>query len=347
MILALLIANVLFSSPVVVPVYQLIEQTGGTLAARRMFADKIDAIWLIDLFNLQLPGVALESMGIQLIVLLIVMGLSYLLVSTLLAGGIIEVLSSDDGLFTMRKFWSGCGAYFWRFFRLMLLSLFCYGAALIVYFVIERSIETFAGQATAYEPVALRKWANMSLLVLLLAFVNMVFDYAKIRTVIRDSRQMLDEAAGAFKFVLRHFLSASGLYLLLSIVAIALFILPAWLRSSINQSSAMAVLLAIFLGEAAVAARVWSRLTFYGAELDLYQRLGPRPAIVIAAPPPTGVEFLAATTELDERSADEQEGQTESAPNEDSLAANLPADAEPSTATKSISQIEGGGSKDL
>lgn len=52
------------------------------------------------------------------------MGAGYLLLNTLFAGGVIGVINSADGLFTMRKFWGEAGAHFWRFFRLMLISLF-------------------------------------------------------------------------------------------------------------------------------------------------------------------------------------------------------------------------------
>lgn len=57
MILLLLAANILLSLPIVVPVFLLIVLTsGGTLEADKLLADKLDVVWLIDVFNHQFPG---------------------------------------------------------------------------------------------------------------------------------------------------------------------------------------------------------------------------------------------------------------------------------------------------
>src|SRR5262245_56035682 len=107
MISLLWIVNLLCSLPIAALIFLLIIQTvSGTLAANKLLADKIDANWMIDLFNQQLPGVSLESGALQVLTLLVVMGSSYLLLNTFLVGGILEVFTSGDGRFTMRRFWS-------------------------------------------------------------------------------------------------------------------------------------------------------------------------------------------------------------------------------------------------
>lgn len=292
----LVAANFLFSLPIVVPVFLLIAQTsGGTLAARRMMADKLDINWVTDFINRQMPGASLESTGIQVMVLLSIMGLGYLLLNTLFAGGIIAVFASDDGRFTPRKFWWGCGAYFWRFFRLMLISVTYYLASYLLYYLARVPLERAVQRATAYESVVFKEWGTALLLVLLFGFVNMVSDYAKIGTVVNDSRMMFRESVNAWRFSLRHFFSAFGLYLLIGGAGMTIFISLAWLRNSINQGSIIAVLAAIMIGQLAIVARMWSRLMFYAAELNLYRRYLPRRAPIIAPVPDEKIEFLAAT----------------------------------------------------
>src|SRR5262249_46885836 len=152
----------------------------GTLAAENLLADKLDAVWLIDFVNNQFPGAAIETALLQVGGLLAVMGVCYLLLNTLLAGGVIGVFNSADGWFTMRKFWGEAGAYFWRFFRLALISLIFYGLAVGIYLLLRSPINNAVERASAFESVIYKRWAAMALLALLLAFVNMVFDYAKI-----------------------------------------------------------------------------------------------------------------------------------------------------------------------
>ena len=282
MVLLLLAANILCSFPMAALIFLLIVLTGsGTSAATKMYADKLDVNWIIDLFNHQMPGFSLESIGVQVVALFVVIGLSYLLLNTLFAGGIIEIFACEDSRFTMRKFFSGCGIYFWRFFRLMLISLVFYGAATVIYALIRVGIDRYAAQSTAYEPLFYKRWAALLLLFMLLAFINMVFDYAKISTVVNESSKMFQEAIKALRFSLHFFFTAFGLYLLIGVIGIALFILLVLLRGSINQSSTVALLLAILLGQLTIAARIWTRLTYYAAELDLYQRLNPKPLPII------------------------------------------------------------------
>src|SRR5262249_8844325 len=141
--------------------------------------------------------------------------------------------------------------------------------------------------ASSFESVIYKRWAAMALLALLFAFVNMVFDYAKLGTVARSDRRdgkgMFRETFRAFRFAFRNFFSAFGLYLIIALVGLALFIVFNSLRWSVDQSSAGRVSLAILLGQIAIAGRMWTRLVFYAAEMHLYKKLAPgaAPAPVI------------------------------------------------------------------
>ena len=119
MILWLLGFNILSALPLIVPVFLLLQNTtSNRLAAERMFADKLDVTWLIDLINEQMKSGSLIEMAIHTGLQLYVVGVLYLLLNLFFAGGILEVLTSEDRRFTLRKFWAWCGAYCWRFFRL-------------------------------------------------------------------------------------------------------------------------------------------------------------------------------------------------------------------------------------
>ena len=286
MIMLLLAVNVLSSLPVVVPIFLLVfGASRGTIAADSLMADKLDAVWFIDVVNSQFPGVAVETVASQVGVVFVVMGVCYLLLNTLLTGGVIGIFNSADGLFTMRKFWGEAGAYFWRFFRLTLISLIFYGAAVGIFALLRWPIKNAQEQASTFESVIYKKWAAMALLALLFAFINMVFDYAKIGTVARsgrgDSKGMFRETFRAFRFAFRNFFNAFGLYLIIGLVGLALFIVFNSLRWSVDQSSAGRVSLTNILEQIAITELMWTRLIFYAAEMHLYKKL----ALVHAAAP--------------------------------------------------------------
>jgi hypothetical protein len=272
LIMLLLVINILFTLPVALPIFMLLMSTSSeTLAADKLVADKLDINWITDLFNQQFAGASIENTAIQVAALVLVMGISYLFANILFAGGILEVLA-NDGQFTMRKFWTGCGVYFWRFLRLMVISLFFYGAVGFIYYLARRPIERAALGATEFQSIVYKRWAIVLMLVLLFAFVNMIFDYARIITVIRDSRSMLRETFRAAWFAIRYFYSAYPLYLMIAIVGTVIFLGLSMIRTLIDQSSWPAILGAFILGQMAVASRIWTRVTFFAAELEFYHR---------------------------------------------------------------------------
>ncbi len=278
MVLVLLFANIIFALPVALPMFMLVLQTAGnSVAAEKMLSDKLDVDWLTDVVNLQMSGSSFDATGLQTAALLAVAALVYLLITTLLSGGILAVFASDNQRFTMREFWAGCGQYFWRLFRLMLISLFFYAAAIAIYSVIYRWTGRIDDTATAYESVVYKRWTGIAVLLIMLSMVNMLFDYARIGTVINDGRKMFRQAFSALKFTLRHFFSAFALYLLIGIIGLAVMALLVWLRGSINQSSLPAVVLAILVGQLTIASRMWSRMAAFAGQMDLYRRLAPPP----------------------------------------------------------------------
>jgi hypothetical protein len=125
----------------------------------------------------------------------------------------------------------------------------------------------------------------------------MIFDYAKIRTVVEDSRSMFRETFSALGFSLRRLFRVSALYSIIAVIGLALFLLLVWLRDSIDQSSLISVVAAILLGQTAIAARMWTRLTFFAAELDFYRRYKPKKVLPLALERTADAESLEAIEE--------------------------------------------------
>jgi hypothetical protein len=278
MVLLLLIANILVSIPLALLVFILITQTaGGTLFVQLLYDDKLDALWLIDVINEQFTGVSPATFALQMAGMLVVTGTVYLFANTLLAGGMIECFTSTDRRFTMRRFWGGCGAYFWRFFRLMWISMIFYAIAIGIYALMAWRIGVSDKAATVERPTVIKSFAALLFLLLLISIVNMIFDYARIAAVINDRRRMLRETFKAAGFAFRHPVSAFGLYVILGLTGLALFALLLWLRSLVYQDSMGAILLAVVIAQLAMASRMWTRAAYYAGQVDLYRSFVPAP----------------------------------------------------------------------
>jgi hypothetical protein len=280
MILLMLIINIAIALPLAIPIFLLLQQTaGGTLRAQHLYSDNLDAIWLSDFFNERFAHASPGAIAFQLLIMLLVFGGIYVVINILLAGGIIEVLASPAERFTMKKFWSGCGTWFWRFFRLALIASVFYGLSaglfLLLRFVLEKSEET----ATVERPEALKSMGAYVLVLLLFSVVGMVFDYARIATVIGDKRKMIREALRAWRFCLRRLFNTFSLYLAVVVAGLLVFAILSWLRGVVHQTSLFGILLAFLIGQLAMASRMWTRLACYATELGLYRQLVPASAI--------------------------------------------------------------------
>jgi hypothetical protein len=279
MILLLVAANILFSLPMAALVFLFVmKSAGGTIFAQRLFADNLDAVWFSDVINDRIPGASAAGAGIDLLVMTCAMGLIYLIANAFFAGGIIEVCASEDGRFTMKKFFSGCGNCFWRFFRLLLVSIIFYGIAVGIFVLLLARIDSADKLSTTERPGALKTLAAALLMLALMALVGAIQDYARIGATLNDRRKMWREWFKSARFVFRRFLSAYSLYILIAVAGLLAFGLIAWLRGGVNQNSSLNILLAFLLGQTAIASRMWTRITFYAAEIDLYRKLSPATA---------------------------------------------------------------------
>jgi len=274
LLLLLLAANFVFALPLAVPVFLLLSRTtGGTLFAGRMLADKLDAVWLSDVFNEQVRNASAAGTAKTVAVNFLLLGAGYLLLNTFFAGGILAVFAEPERRFTWRDFFAGCGACAGRFLRLLFVSFFFYGAAVVIYALLFWRASEADSRAVAERPGVIRHYALAGLLLLLLAVVSLIFDYARVCTFVNDRRRMAREAFAATGFVARHFLRTFPPYLLLGLGGWALFAGAAWLRNLVGQSSLLTVALAALLGQVALALRLWARMATYAAELHLYQKL--------------------------------------------------------------------------
>lgn len=225
-------------------------------------------------------GGALSSVFNQIVWI----ALLYMAVNTFLAGGILSILREQDAKFSLTSFSSGCGNYFFRFFRLFLV----FGILLVlVAFLLIALLGALFSAVTAEalsEVTAFVWWIVVAVVFLfVMMLVIMVEDYAKVIVVTSDARSMLRTAWRSAGFVFRHFFRAVGLQLLMLLIPIVLFAIYLWLDLSIGMASAGTILLMFILQQLFILSRVWARVFFFSGELYLYEALAPMDRILDSA----------------------------------------------------------------
>jgi len=210
---------------------------------------------------------------------IISLGIGYMIIWLFLLGGILEHFAHHDEPLTVAQFFRASGHYVLRFISLFLLSavfyffIFASLAPVLFLFIADSTRDTtvernvFFLTASAYTAIAL-----------LLATVNMVFDYAKIATVVKGHRNMLVATFDGFRFVFAHPAKTFGLYLVLGIFPALALGLYSLIAPGAGQANGWAIFLAFLLGQIFLAIKLTLRLTFFGGQMALYETTAEKPA---------------------------------------------------------------------
>lgn len=201
--------------------------------------------------------------------LLITYTLFYLVLNTFFAGGILRIIIDGKG-FGFRKFFSGCVEYFSRFLTLFLLSLVFFMMVFVMLGFLSALSEYFTSDVrTEFWPFV-SVFLRLSFLVMMLAMINMLFDYAKIMTVVNDFYAMLDTTKVAVMFAMMSLRKTTTLYFSYLLIAIVLFAVYWFFESLLDISDITGIVLFIILSQIFILSRIWIRLSFLAGQYIFY-----------------------------------------------------------------------------
>lgn len=197
-------------------------------------------------------------------------GAAYALVWLFLLGGVLDRFARRERRLVLAPFMAAGARFFPRLLRLTVLSG-------LLYFAIYRFarwlfpwLELLMRDVAEERRVLLTYLGGALLVVALLGLVNLLFGYAKIAVVYDGRRSSLGALVRAGRFVLRHPVKVVGLYLALAALAVALIAVYVLLAPGPGQSTALGIALAFVGGQLFLVARLALRLTFFGAQMRLY-----------------------------------------------------------------------------
>ena len=177
-----------------------------------------------------------------------------------LAGGVIAYLHAPRKAPFLAQFGAASGLYVGRFLRLLIVG------ALGLWILL--------GLAGLLTPAAQVRsgWLGIVALEVCISLLALIIDYARVRTVARDSRSTLIEMLRSLRFVFRHFPQILLLQLLLFGVGLLVAVSILTLARALDAAGAGTVG-TFAAGQIYVVARIWLRLAMWGSMLSLYQGL--------------------------------------------------------------------------
>ena len=213
--------------------------------------------------NVQRPAAIAGAIGV------------YALLWVFFSGGIIDRYARG-GTARASGFVSASGRFFFRVLRLALVTLVVYGLLFgVLHPWMFNTVYPRLVRGVDLERTAFVIRAGLYLVFgLLLAAANVVFDYAKVRTVVEDRHSVLVALAASFRFIRNNPAAALGVYLV-NVVLFALVLAAyAFIAPSAGGIGVM-VWAGFVIGQAYIAGRLCVRLLFLASETALFRsRLG-------------------------------------------------------------------------
>lgn len=257
------IINFIFSLFTVAPFFFLMGKHMAHSFSGEHTLRKLDLFWLGD-FITGYGNIAPAVIGMALLAIIL-----YLLLAIFLNGGIIGGLNRPETRTTLADFFHDCGLYFWRFFRLFLLSIPVYLVAMAFFLPLLRTLmNIFSRRAATEWPALIASNLRFLALILLLGLVSMFFDYVKIGLTARNSKKVLRETWITLKFIGRHFCKAWGLYLLAGLAFILLTLLYLEVARVLPQGTLLRGALVFAWQQLYVLGRQFSKMLFYATEIE-------------------------------------------------------------------------------
>ncbi|MDA2938223.1 hypothetical protein MYX75_08185 [Acidobacteria bacterium AH-259-A15] len=298
-LLCLYLTNLFVAALLILPFMEIFDRSLGPGLYREKLVEELDYDWY-RLFQDRVTGLAstfapsvmgagpfarnlealLDGKLTQLPWAVLSLGGLYILLNSFLLAAAVGSFALDPKGTTMREFFRTGGTFFGRFFRLSILGglAFWFVSSWIVepltYFANHIANRSVTDTAAFYW-----NFARYLVVLVLFLFLNMVFDYAKIKTAVEDRTSVLLAFFSSLTFCINNFFLAYGFYLF--IVAIGLFWVGVYtgLEHLLPQQSWFTIALAFIWQQLFMMGRLALKLLFYSGQMQFYldrpERLRP------------------------------------------------------------------------
>jgi len=265
MVVYLWLMNFIFALLMITPFYFLFQKDFSRSLMGDQMARGFDFLWFGDLIY------RYKDLYPPLLGWLLVPAIFFLLLFVFLNGGILGRIVAEEESLNLSRFFADCGKYFFRFFRVFLISLIGY------YMVFGLLLKAISSLFQLWTKNAASEWplifaVNLKFLVMILLFsiVRMFFDYVRVRLVVEESKKAIRATILSFSFIGKRFLKAWALYLLVGLIALILGIIYL-IASQILPSTGLLWIVLFIWQQIYILSRMWTRVLFFSTEYHFYK----------------------------------------------------------------------------
>ena len=172
-------------------------------------------------------------------------------------GGVLETYRGGRRL-TSAEFFAASGAFFWRFVRLLLLSIVPFVLVSMIYQTLSKTADRIGDRAIADQVGIFLGWGAIAVFLLLALWVRLWFDMAQVRAVALNEPRMWRNTWRAWRITWHNLGKLYGMYFLIALAAwiTTLIGLMIWAKLPATATGAVFVVLELIV-LAQIVTRLW------------------------------------------------------------------------------------------
>ena len=257
-------ANFAASFIVSMPIYYMITDHLSNSAIGSIVSEEFTINWLM-----QFKYLYQNNLGEIPLVLISTLG-AYLLIQSFFSGGIIAVFNLPEKNHSV-DFFYGCVKYWYRFTKIMLISLFFFALAFKLNDLLGDLISyIFLNSESELADFILRSLRYI-LLIFLIGIVTIISDYSKVSIALSDKDKILKEMGNAAVFIKNNFSKAFTAFFIVAVIGALGSIVYNIIASTIPRSPYYYLIISFILQQMLIIFRFLVRMLFFATEVYLYK----------------------------------------------------------------------------
>lgn len=246
------------------PIYYMITDHLSNSSIGSVVSDEFTMNWYMQFRYLyqnnigEIPLILISTLG------------AYLLVQSFFAGGIIAVFNLPEKTHSV-DFFYGCVKYWYRFTKIMLVSLFFFAIAFLINDLLGDLIKyIFINSESELADLILRSLRYI-LLIFLIGIVTIISDYSKVSIAIRDKDKIIKEISNAAIFIKNNFSITFFTFFVVAVIGALGSIIYNIIASTIPRSPFYFLIISFILQQMLIIFRFLVRMLFFATEVFLFK----------------------------------------------------------------------------
>jgi len=204
---------------------------------------------------------------------MIMVGIIFVLIQVFLMGGIYEIFNSDARKNHFIDYFYGCVRYFFRFFKVFLISLICYAGLYYLNVAYIQYIDVLTQNTESQLVIIIANSFRYLLIAALFGILGIIFDYVRVRIVVNQSYDTLEDLWLTFKFLIKNFWTVSSLFWFIAFIGLIIFLIYALIDNFIEPTNYFTIILIIFIRQFYLIGKIWVKLLFASCQIELYKEI--------------------------------------------------------------------------